>query len=145
MVRTALALVVSAWLAACSSSPTSPTVATSVSGVWSGAVARADGGTGQLRLDLREVPASGVSVVSGSYEARLAEGTTTGTVIGASGDGNAALALQPSQPLACPGSASPQAGQISLRVRVENRRLSGEAVLTVCGGFDASSVSLNRQ
>jgi len=145
VLRTSLALVVSASFAACSSSPTSPTVVTSVSGVWSGAVARADGGTGQLRLDLREVPAGGVSVVSGSYEARLAEGTTTGTVIGASGDGETALALQPSQPLACPGSSAPQAGQISLRLRVESRRLSGEAVLTMCGGFDASTVSLNRQ
>ena len=108
-------------------------------------MARAGGGTGQLRLDLREVPAGGVSIVNGSYEARLTEGTISGSVIGSSGPGEAALSLQPSQPLACPGSSSPQAGQVSLRLRVESRRLTGEAVLTLCGSFDASTVSLTRQ
>lgn len=144
MVRLVLGLVVIAWFAACSAAPTSPSAATSVSGAWSGAVSRTGGGTGQLRLDLREAPAGSVSIVSGSYDARLAEGTIMGAVIGAAGGGEVSLALQPSPPLACPGSSGPQAGQINLRLRIEGRRLTGEAVLTVCGGSEQSTVSLTR-
>lgn len=144
MVRVVVVLLVAASVAACSSSPTAPSPTASLAGVWSGTVTRAGAEPEQWRLNLQDTPQSGVSVVSGSYEVRSATSTTTGTIIGAAGGGEATLTLRPTTPPACPVASPLPAGQISLRLRLEGNRMSGEAVVTLCTGLDTAAVSLSR-
>lgn len=144
MFRVALALLLSMPVVACSSSPTAPTPAPSLAGVWSGLLTR--GGTpNTLRLDLQSTSFGTAAGASGRYEWLDAAGTAGGTVTGGLAGTQATLTLTPSAPPPCPGASTPSAGQIALRLTLDGTRLTGEAVFTLCGAFDVGTVSLTRQ
>ena len=133
-------------VAGCSSgSPTAPSPPPGpLAGAWIGTLTQPAGSI-EVRLNLTDSAFGAAYLISGRYDARDAEGTTSGGVGGGLLQGAATLTLTPDTAPPCSLAQPFPPGQVLLQLVLDGRRMAGPAVLTLCGGSEPGTAALTKQ